>query len=81
MQVTPAISCNTMPAAYVEAMPHDPDELWTIEEIALFSKIKKKTLQNHYTGSNKPKDFPNPIILATGGKRWIKAEIKRYFSH
>lgn len=50
-------------------------DLWDADDIACFLRLEKKTVQNHYLGNPK---FPKPVVLPTGGKRWIASEVKAY---
>jgi hypothetical protein len=51
------------------------DGLWDAEDIAAYMRLSKKSVQNHYL--NKP-GFPKAIILATGGRRYVAAEVKSW---
>lgn len=51
------------------------NELWDADDIAIFIRLNKKTIQNHYL--DRP-GFPKPIILPTGGRRWYADEVKAW---
>ncbi len=51
------------------------DGLWNASDIAAYMRLSQKSVQNHYL--SKP-GFPKPVILATGGRRWVSAEVKAW---
>lgn len=51
------------------------DSLWRPDEIALYMNISKKSVQSHVV--TKP-GFPRPVILPTGGRRWVAKEVKAW---
>jgi predicted DNA-binding transcriptional regulator AlpA len=51
------------------------DGLWDADDIAAYMRLSKKSVQNHYL--EKP-GFPKAVILATGGRRWVSAEVKAW---
>jgi predicted DNA-binding transcriptional regulator AlpA len=51
------------------------NDLWDADDISIFVRLSKKTVQNHYL--EKP-GFPKPIVLPTGGRRWVAAEVKTW---
>jgi predicted DNA-binding transcriptional regulator AlpA len=51
------------------------DRLWDAEDIANYTRLSKKTVQGHLV--QKP-GFPRPVILATGGRRWVPKEVKAW---
>lgn len=51
------------------------DDLWAAEEIALYLKLSKKSVQNHITSHD---TFPEPVELITGGKRWVAKEVRAW---
>lgn len=57
-------------------MPRSLDnDLWDAADIAQYMRLSKKSVQSHILGT---KGFPNPVILATGGKRWMSKEVKAW---
>lgn len=51
------------------------NDLWDANDIAQYMRLSKKSVQNHYL--DKP-NFPNAVILATGGRRWVATEVKAW---
>lgn len=51
------------------------DDLWEAEQIAAYMKLKKKSVQ---TAVLPTPGFPTPIIVPTGGRRWVAKEIKAW---
>lgn len=50
-------------------------DLWDAEDIAIYLRIAKKTVQNSLL--NKP-SFPREITLPVGGRRWLAGEVKAW---
>lgn len=53
------------------------DGLWDARDIASYMRLSQKSVQNHYL--SKP-GFPKPVILATGGRRWVANEVKAWIT-
>lgn len=51
------------------------DELWEAEQIAEYMKLGKNSVQSHVLNSA---GFPSPVMLPTGGRRWVAKEIKAW---
>ena len=51
------------------------NDLWDADDLAQYMRLSKKTVQTHIISVQ---GFPNPVILATGGKRWLAAEVKQW---
>ena len=49
--------------------------LWRIEDIGNYLQLKPSTV--HSTTIKKP-GFPVPIVLPSGGKRWIAKEVRAW---
>lgn len=52
-----------------------PDDLWSVEKIAMYLDLSKKSVTNHIL---KSEAFPAPVILPTGGKRWVAKEVRAW---
>lgn len=53
------------------------DGLWDANDIADYVRLSKRSVQNHYL--TKP-GFPKPVILPTGGRRWVAGEVKAWIT-
>jgi predicted DNA-binding transcriptional regulator AlpA len=51
------------------------NELWDAEDIATYVRLSKKSVQNHMLDMP---GFPRPVVLPTGGRRWVASEIKAW---
>lgn len=51
------------------------DELWEAQHIADFLKLSKNTVQGKILDKN---GFPGPVILPTGGRRWVAKEVRAW---
>ena len=51
------------------------NDLWEAADIANYMKLSKKTVQNHVINND---GFPKPVLLATGGRRWIASEVRSW---
>lgn len=51
------------------------DDLWDSGLIADFLKLGKNTVQGKILDKN---GFPAPVILPTGGRRWIAKEVRAW---
>jgi predicted DNA-binding transcriptional regulator AlpA len=50
-------------------------DLWDAEDIAIYLRLSKKTVQNHVLEKD---GFPRAITLTTGGRRWLAKEVKAW---
>lgn len=51
------------------------DDLWEAEQIAVYLKLGKGSVQNKIL---KSPGFPTSLVLPTGGRRWVAKEIKAW---
>lgn len=51
------------------------NDLWDADDLAQYMRLTKKTVQTHIITTE---GFPNPVILATGGRRWVSSEVKAW---
>lgn len=56
----------------------DDNRLWDVSDIALYMGLSKKTVQNQYVSSDNKFGFPEPVILASGSRRWVAKEVKAF---
>lgn len=59
----------------VAQMKREPDSLWDTDDIAGYAKLSRRTVQNHIVGKE---GFPRPIVLPTGGRRWLAGEVREW---
>lgn len=60
----------------LQAMQSSEREVWDAEDIAYYTKLKRKTVQN---GILTDPSFPSPGILPTGGRRWNAKEVRAWW--
>lgn len=63
--------------AILARLDRTDDGLWDAEDIGRYARLGKRTIQVHYIG--RP-DFPRPVSLVTGGRRWNSQEVKEWFN-
>lgn len=51
------------------------DDLWEAQQIAEHMKLGKGSVQSHVLSSP---GFPTPVMLPTGGRRWVAKEVKAW---
>lgn len=51
------------------------DRLWNTDDIALYVGTDRKSVQNTTV---KHRTFPRPVILPTGGRRWVPEDVRRW---
>lgn len=51
------------------------DDLWAAAQIADYLKLSKSSVHSHIL---KAPAFPAPVVLPTGGKRWVAKEIRAW---
>lgn len=69
-------------AGAVEKLTHELEQqkamnndLWGAEEIAAHLKLKVRSVQQAVINRKRCPKFPLPIILPTGGRRWVKEQV------
>lgn len=51
------------------------DDLWSADDIADYLGLAKNTVQGRTVKTN---GFPRPVMLPTGGKRWVAKEVRAW---
>lgn len=79
MQIESTSAANellaTMRALIAKLDQPEAERLWAAEDIARYMGLSKGSVQTHILSKT---GFPKPVILASGGRRWVPAEVKAW---